>query len=273
MTHDIIDFVRVTRELVDAEESFVTVTLVEIRGSAPQVVGAKAIITENGLVSGTIGGGKVEAAAIDFAQKMLEKSDVSHVLQTWNLQTDIGMTCGGEVKLFFEAFRRTVWPIAVFGAGHVAQSLVPLLCGLNCRVTCIDPRNEWLARMAEHPKLKKVCLEHPVEMVDRLPSRTFFVLMSKGHMTDLPVVKRILEIHEPPYLGVIGSRQKASVLRRELRESGFEEEKIRKIRCPIGLPFGNNTPAEIAISVAGQLIQVRDELGVLPHPRKNFSPE
>ncbi|MEM7315884.1 MAG: XdhC family protein [Planctomycetota bacterium] len=170
------------------------------------------------------------------------------------------MTCGGEVTLFFEVYATHPWPIAVFGAGHVAQSLVPMLLNLNCQVTCIDPRPQWLAKLPEHPKLRIRCIESPKDAVAEQPANTFFVLMSRGHATDLPVLAEILATRNAPYIGCIGSDQKASVLRRDLAERELPEEKIGSFVCPIGLPIGNNTPAEIAISVVAQLIQKRDDL-------------
>ncbi len=177
---------------------------------------------------------------------------------TWNLQTDIGMTCGGEVKLFFDVHATTAWPIVVFGAGHVAQALVRLLVQLDCHVTCIDTREEWLAKLPEDLKLKKICAKNPCEHVTAQPEEAYFVLMSKGHATDLPVLAEILSHRDAPYVGVIGSPQKASVLRRDLKAQGIAVEKIESFHCPMGLPIGNNTPIEIAISVTAQLLQRRD---------------
>lgn len=271
MTHDIMEHVRVTKELLDEEESFASITLLDIRGSAPQIIGAKAIVTDQGIVAGTIGGGKIEGTAIDHAQRiLLGDESISTDLVTWNLQTDIGMTCGGEVKLFFEFHRQTVWPIAVFGAGHIAQALIPMLTKLNCKVTCIDPRSDWLAKLDDHPKLKKRCVENPVDVVKECSDRTFFVLMSKGHSADLPVLADILPRRDAPYVGVIGSKQKASVLRRELGEKNIDLTKFDSVYCPIGLPIGNNTPVEVAISVVAQLIKIRDKVGVFNHKSKDF---
>ncbi len=268
MTHDILDHIRRLKRLMDAEIPFVVVTLVAVRGSAPQIVGAKAIVTLDGIETGTVGGGKIEAAAIRHAQQLLENDkpvdehghDPGARLATWNLQTDIGMTCGGEVQLFFEVHTAVSWPIVVFGAGHVAQALIPMLMNLNCQVTCIDSRPNWLGKLPEHPKLKIRCLENPSDAVRQQPSNAFFVLMSRGHSTDLPVLAEILATRNARYVGVIGSQQKASVLRRNLSERGIAPHKIESFVCPIGLPIGNNTPPEIAISVVAQLIQQRDEL-------------
>ncbi len=271
MTLDIHRHWNEIKELLRTNTPFATVTMVDMRGSAPQIQGAKVVVTAEGIVEGTVGGGKVEAAAISHAQEMLRCGDGRHCeLVTWNLQTDIGMTCGGEVKFFFELFLCNDWKISLFGAGHIAQSLVPILLEMNCRITWLDQRSDWLSKLPEHPKLTKVCSQNLKDEVPRLDPRSFFVLMTQGHATDLPVLAEVLRTIEPPYVGVLGSLQKAKVLQRDLKEMGIAEEKIQSFFCPMGLPMGNNTPPEIAISVLSQLIQERDRLGIIQQKTKSF---
>ncbi|MFN3189262.1 MAG: xanthine dehydrogenase accessory protein XdhC [Aureliella sp.] len=249
----------------------VVVTMVKVRGSAPQILGAKAIVTGDGIVGGTVGGGKVEAAAIRHAQTLLASDSGKHCeLVTWNLQTDIKMTCGGEVTFFFEVFLSSDWQIAVFGAGHIAQALIPLLLTIQCRITWIDQRSEWLSRQDDHPRLTKICTEDLAAEVTGLPPQTFFVLMTQGHATDLPVLAEVLRSREAPYLGALGSLQKAKILRRDLEQLGIPPEKINSYACPMGNSLGNNTPPEIAISIVTQLIERRDELKIVDHKTKRF---
>jgi xanthine dehydrogenase accessory factor len=257
--------------LIQTSTPFATVTLVDMRGSAPQIRGAKALVTTDGVVEGTVGGGKVEARAITHAIEMLQAADGrSCDLVTWNLQTDIGMTCGGEVKFFFELHLCNDWKISLFGAGHIAQALVPILLQMNCRVTCLDGRQDWLSKMEEHPKLTKICSENLKDEVKKLDPRSFFVLMTQGHATDLPVLAEVLQTIQPAYVGVLGSLQKAKIVQRDLKEMGVSDEKIQSYFCPMGLPIGNNTPIEIAISVLSQLIQERDRLGIIDQKTKSF---
>ncbi|MCH2203874.1 MAG: xanthine dehydrogenase accessory protein XdhC [Fuerstiella sp.] len=271
MTFDVVQYSRRLSQLLDANASFVIVTLIDIRGSAPQIIGAKAIITAHGIESGTVGGGRIEATAIRHAQQLLNQENGTNCeFVTWNLQTDIGMTCGGEVKLFFEVCGSDGWSIAVFGAGHIAQALIPMLVQLNCRVNCFDSRPDWLAKLPSHPKLVTHCPTELYSAVKDQPVNTFFLLMTQGHASDLPVLTEILQTRDAPYVGVIGSPQKASVLRRELREQAIPSDKIDSFYCPVGVPLGNNTPAEISISVIAQLLQQRDELGILKHKVKQF---
>lgn len=251
-------------ELEKQNISFVVVTLVNVRGSAPQDEGAKAIVSRNGLEAGTVGGGKVEAQAIDTALEILQSEDPkTPFLITWNLQKDIGMTCGGEVQFLFEHHHQQSWPICILGAGHVSQALCRTLANLNCQITCIDPRDEWLEKLPN--KVKAIQADYPENLIVTLPKNSFFISMTKGHAFDVPVLKEIAN-HAPdaPYVGVIGSSVKANTIRSELKELGVDEGFIESIRSPIGLPIGTNNPFEIAISITAELLQVRDRLIGLP---------
>lgn len=238
----------------------VSVTLINTRGEAPADVGAKAIVTTQGLTTGTVGGGRIEARVITYAQALLQEAKSSPVeTKTWNLQTDIGMTCGGEVTLLFETFRPLLWQVAVFGAGHVAQALVRTLLGLDCGVSCFDARPEWIGRLPPSSKLSAKVMTSPEAEVSTLKPGTFFVVMTQGHATDVPVLEQIFRFHrDTPYVGAIGSELKGRKLKTELLARGVTAEWLEKLRCPVGLPLGNNCPAEIAISVTAELIQVRD---------------
>ena len=243
--------------LREKNESFVLVTLVSSRGSAPQDPGAKIVVTKDGLKAGTIGGGKVEAAAIKRAQEILQGSaEKEPELLNWNLQKDIGMSCGGEVSVLFEHHHFSNWPIVIFGAGHVSQALTRLLSKLNCSVTCIDHRSEWVEKLEG---VKTIVSPEPKKAVSQFPKDAYFLSMTMGHAHDVPILHEIFLTHpDCPYVGVIGSEVKGIKIKRELKELGASEEFLKKLRVPVGLPIGSNDPWEIAISIAAELIQVRD---------------
>jgi xanthine dehydrogenase accessory factor len=261
-------FVEKLAELSAAGRPFASVTLVETVGSTPSDAGTKMLVDVNGLVFGTVGGGKVESKAIGLAQGLLDGASANGSqtceLIEWNLQRDVGMTCGGVVKLLFEAYNFRDWRIVIFGAGHVAQALVRLLLLLECRVVCVDQREEWLAKLPSSPKLRAIRLPEMHEFVRELRSEDYVLCMTMGHKTDRPILKAILEhrIQDPnyelPYLGVIGSQAKRKILVRELVEEGIPNELAKQFRCPIGLSLGSNQPGEIAVSIAAELIQCRD---------------
>ncbi len=249
------------QELKSSGVEFVVVTQTAVRGHAPQNIGARAFIGREGLIAGTVGGGKVEARAIEHAQLLLENRDTTRLIEsvTWNLTRDIGMTCGGEASFLFEVHGRSDLTIRLFGAGHVAQAVVRASLPLSCRITVIDPRPEWLEKMPRDPKIEIVCNEDMPAVVKRFSRDDYFLVLTRGHASDLPVLRAIYsEFGEPRYIGCMGSDVKALKLRKELSDSGVTSEAISRFRCPIGIRVGRNDPAEIAISILAEVLERRD---------------
>ncbi|MEO0474961.1 MAG: xanthine dehydrogenase accessory protein XdhC [Planctomycetota bacterium] len=243
-------------ELKGLGEPFVAVTLVDAHGSTPSDAGSKMIVRAGGHDHGTVGGGKVEAKAIELATSMLSSGEHTRFVD-WSLKTDVGMTCGGRVKFFFERVDNAAWRVVVFGAGHVTQALASLLIKLPCRLTCIDPRPDWLGKLPDG--VEAIQTDDPPASVASLRDDSYVLCMTRGHSADRPVLEQIFRLgRRYPYLGVIGSDAKAATLRRELISDGIDEQQI-DFRCPVGLPIGSNHPAEIAVSIVAELLQVRDQ--------------
>ena len=254
------DFLSQISKIKKSGKSYVVVTLVNVLGSAPQEVGARIIVGEEGLIYGTVGGGKVEAKVIETAIDLLKKEE-GHLFAQWNLQTDVGMTCGGVVGFYFEKIlSSSEWKIAVFGAGHVSQELIRLLVKLDCDITCIDPRSEWLAKLPDHSRLKIIQTDDMKSVLKNLSPKTFIASVTMGHSFDLPILQEALLNFHFPYVGAIGSEVKSITLKSALKKNGVKEDKMAELHCPIGESLGNNSPVEIAISIVAQLIRVRDSL-------------
>jgi len=243
---------------------FVLVVLADAMGSTPQDAGAKMIVTSAGLHAGTVGGGKVEAKAIELATALLASGEATPQFTNWTLKGDVGMTCGGSVKLYFEPHPAggagSDWPIWIFGAGHVVQALVPVLAPLPCQLTVVDPRRDWLDRLPRARNLRYLHADEPAIHVPDMPDNAFLLCLTKGHASDRPVLQRALAERNFPFVGVIGSESKAEILRRELIAGGLSSERARQFHCPVGLDFGTNHPHEIALSIAAQLLTERDRM-------------
>ena len=252
-------------DLIESGRPFVLVVLTETLGSAPQEAGAKMLCDADGLIYGTVGGGKVEALALKTAAGLLtNKSSTAFV--DWHLEKDVGMTCGGRVKLYFETYAAADWPIVIFGAGHVAQALVSALLPLKARICCVDARADWIAALPDSPKLEKRQCATPAMEIHSLPDSAFVLLMTQGHATDFPVLLECLKRDKPfPYVGVIGSKNKRAVLMKDLIAAGVDPTQAEQFFCPVGLPIGKSEPAEIAMSIVAQLLQVRDTPHVPPN--------
>ncbi len=243
---------------------FCTVTVADARGSIPQEIGAKALIGRDGLICGTIGGGRVEARGCAKVHELLAPDSRQRTfLERINLHRDVGMTCAGEMTLLYEVFRPDLeWNVVVFGAGHVSQKLCRLLTEVECRVTCFDPRPEWLDRLPESARLERRLVKDYADGIEGIPPGAFVIVMTMGHATDLPVLLALGRApKETAFIGVLGSDSKGAIMRRELRAAGMAEEFIARIHCPLGDKFGDNTPSDIAVSILAMLVRRHRESG------------
>ena len=260
MENNLAEFGKTFLELLSQKKELVVITMTDVKGSAPQNLGARMILQDGEIAYGTVGGGKVEAHCIAFAKEFLnDKHGAKVSSQTWNLQRDIKMTCGGEASFMFEKYNTASdWNIVIFGAGHVSQALTRLLLTLDCRLTVIDNREEWLSKLPDDEKLTKI---HSLEMenyISEIPADAFVVLMTMGHGTDVPILEKALKNKTFTYLGVIGSDSKRNRMEQELQKREVSKARCKEFICPIGEKIGTNTPGEIAISIGAQLLKYRD---------------
>lgn len=149
--------------------------------------------------------------------------------------------------------------VYVFGGGHVGQALVPVLANVGFRVTVLDNR-EALANQKTFPAAEQVIFADFSDIYSHitLTPDDYVVIMTPGHQADYQVLEQALR-SQTRYIGCIGSRHKIARAQQLLREAGISEEKIHSVHSPIGLAIGAETPAEIAISIAAEMIQCRAE--------------
>lgn len=148
--------------------------------------------------------------------------------------------------------------VYVFGGGHVAQELVPVLAHVGFRCIVMDDRAEF-ASPSLFPTAERVILGDFRSIADflHIGRQDYVCIMTRGHASDTVVQAQVLRCH-PCYCGVIGSRRKAAAVRQALREEyGLTEEELNQVTTPIGLDIQAETPEEIAVSIAAQMIAHR----------------
>lgn len=147
--------------------------------------------------------------------------------------------------------------VFLYGAGHVAVETAGLLARMGFACTVLDDRPDF-ARQERFPGSEEVrCQDLEHLSPDDLPGpEDCALLMSRSHGLDLTLLRAILPA-EPAFLGVLGSRKKGAFLRSALAAEGFSQAALDRIVLPVGLPLGGETPEEIALSVAAQLVQFR----------------
>lgn len=154
--------------------------------------------------------------------------------------------------------------VYIFGGGHVAQKLVPVLSYVGFSCIVLEERPEF-AKKELFPDASMVKLIDFKDISDmkNIGANDYVVIMTRGHASDYEVEVQALKT-PAKYIGVIGSRIKAAASKKNLEEDGFSKDDIQRIICPLGIMgIGAETPQEIAISIAGQMIAVRAGKGIV----------
>ena len=244
----------------------VLVTVLEVKGSTPREAGAKMVITRDKIYD-TVGGGHLELRAIELARAALHAGGPSEpTVHHFALGPSLGQCCGGEASLLLEIVRPHTFHVAIFGAGHVGKALVKVLADLPCRISWIDPRDDIFPETL--PGNVAINLsDEPEAEIDALPAGSFVLVMTHSHPLDQRILEAALRRDDFAYVGLIGSATKRARFLRRLRQRGLGDTEIARLTCPIGIEgAGGKHPAEIAIAVAAQLLQVRDADTARRHP-------
>lgn len=168
-----------------------------------------------------------------------------------------GLLDDGVPTLFVEPLARA-GTVYLFGGGHVARELAHILAMTDFRVTVYDQRPETVERTLFPEASSLLCgpFTEALQQVGTITADDYVVIMTPGHQGDYEVLSQALRT-PAKYIGCIGSRKKIAITRERLLSDGFTEAEINRVCAPIGLPIGGETPAEVAVSVAAQLIACR----------------
>jgi len=248
------------------------VTVVRVSGAAPCGPGARLFVHADGGILGTLGGATTDARARDDALAALRSGESA--LATYHLDPEGGESvgsCGATLEVFVEPLRPEP-RLVVAGSGYVAQALARLTAPLGWRVTLLDDRSEFV-RSARLPEGVETAVgELPTLLRERQPdAMTAVVIVTRGHRSDKEALLAALET-SAGYVGMIGSPGKVRTIFRGMLRDGVTAETLARVYAPIGLDLRAETPDEIALSIAAELLcwrrggtgaSLRDRQGIL----------
>jgi xanthine dehydrogenase accessory factor len=224
-------------------------------GSVPGKTGAKMIVYGDGSIEGTVGGGGLEKHVIEDALEII-RTQIPR-LKEYNLQKDLGMTCGGAVSIYIEPLLKPS-KLYIFGAGHIGKMLAHYAPDMDFETYLIDWRTD-LFENHDHLRYRQVCkpyLEAAAEF--SFDSDSYIVIVTPNHDMDEEVLAAVGK-KDVAYLGLIGSKRKIeSLTRLFLQENRLTQEELNRVDMPIGIRFNAITPAEIAVSILAKLIDVKN---------------
>lgn len=161
---------------------------------------------------------------------------------------------------YFAEFVSSGDRVIIFGAGHIARCLSPLVRTVGFRPVIFDDRSEY-ADVRYFPEAEDVICA-PFDGIEKricIAEDDYVVIMTNGHANDYNVQSQIMLKGKYAYLGVIGSRAKTAALNPRLKALGISDEALAGVHTPIGMNIRAVTPEELAVSIAGELIMVRAE--------------
>jgi xanthine dehydrogenase accessory factor len=236
------------------EQPLVIVTVVESKGSSPREPGAKMLVLPDGTFFGTIGGGNLEAQALEDALDCFEEGKSKSVEYLLCVKT--GQCCGGVVQLMMEIVNDNP-RLYIFGAGHVGQALASTLVGTPFSIHLIDERPEWIFS----DKIPSEVIRHQIpwpEFVDKAHwsgEKSYVAVMTYSHPVDQAIIKEVLQ-RPAKYIGLIGSRTKWLDFQLKMGKEGIDTKLFSRVQCPIGKKMGGKAPQEVAISIAAELLRI-----------------
>jgi xanthine dehydrogenase accessory factor len=233
-------------------------TIVGVRGSIPSYQTAKLLVREDGSMTGTVGGGCVEAEVWNAAREVIETEQPKHL--TFNLGQDAaydnGLICGGQLDIFVEPI--VPQPRAyIFGAGHISKSLAQIAGLAGFDTVVIDDR-ETFANRERFPDTGEVVAGEYEEVFPRLgvTESSYLIIVTRGHRDDMRVLRWAVST-PARYIAMIGSKRKVIAVVKELEKEGIARESFERLQAPMGLEIGAVTPEEIAVSVVAEMVAVR----------------
>lgn len=247
-------------------EAGVLVTVVAVRGHSPREAGAKMVVSE-AETWGSVGGGNLEARAVERARALLGDPAAAPEMFTADLSDKAPFMygvqcCGGEVTVLLEPL--AVLPaVAIFGMGHVGLELARILARHDLDLHLVDSRPSQLttevlsvlddaqARVHTHqvPVLPELVL-------GELPAGSHVLVMTHDHAEDAALMDAALRTTHLASIGLIGSSAKWTRFRKKLLAEGHDEQTLARITTPIGAPeLAGKQPAVIAVSVAADLLK------------------
>jgi xanthine dehydrogenase accessory factor len=216
------------------------------------------LVDATGVARGTLGHAALDDSAVRRGRALLARAAAAAP------ELEAAEIAGRSVLLYVEAHHPPEHMLVV-GAGHIAVPLAGLGVMLGFRVTVLDDREEFATaeRFADGVVVRRVDFAGDPFAGTTIDPRTYVALVTRGHQWDFDCLQRLVAAPaRPHYIGMIGSRRRVRAAFTALLQAGVSRGELAAVHAPIGLEIGAETPAEIAIAIAAEMIAVRRSAGV-----------
>lgn len=229
------------KTLVEQACSADLITVIAAPGQQASAVGQMLAVPAGQAPAGLLVDAAFTAGVIQYMQTLI-----------WTAPCLIEFEHEGRYQLFWDKLSGSRCAL-VLGAGHISQPVVELLAMLDYKVTVVDDRPEF-ANFARFPQAEVICRSFDRIITElALESYAAIIIVTRGHRYDLDCLRAALP-RAAGYIGMIGSRRRVRLVLDMLAEDGLAEELLSRLKSPIGLDIGAQSPAEIAVSIAAEII-------------------
>jgi len=243
----VLDLTGAISAALDAHRAAALTTVVGLKGRPAVQLGAKMVVTSDGQRTGSLGDPGLDGRVLEDLRQVMETRKVQ--VKTYELAD------GQSADVFFELFMPPP-RLVVVGAGHIAVPLAAMGKMLDYEVVVIDDRSTFASK-SRFPTADQVIVGDYEESITNLElnESSFVVLVTRGHRHDVLSLRKVIQ--KPlAYIGMIGSRRRVYAVLKLLKDEGVSIEDIAKVRAPIGIDIAARTPAEIAICILAEIINV-----------------
>ena len=233
------------------------VTVIEASGPTPATSGAMMVVSEEGRVAGTVGGGSLEHQVLEETSGCLRAGQNKEMICRLADKDAAGAQCTAIVRLFVRIFQPRP-RLVIAGAGHIGKELYKLAIHLGFQVVLFDSRagygdNETFpgAEAIHAEDLPAALTGYPLE------KNCFVAIATNSHDTDRDILEAVLRA-DVSYVGMIGSKTKISRIFQQLLDKGVKEERLASVYAPMGLNIASVEPQEIALSIMSEILLVKN---------------
>ncbi len=247
------------RKAEKAGRPWALATIVKTYGHTPRSAGTKMLVYENGSIDGTVGGGEAEARVIADALDCMRTGQT--LLKRYAPQAPAGGGqadgCEKVIEVFIEP-GKTEPDLYLLGSGHVARAVMLLARQAGFRVTVIDTWDTSPVGAALQEADARIHLESFAKIDPALVQpQGYYIICTPSHAADCEALQGVLPL-DAAYIGMLGAKHKFLPIFEKMRELGYPDEQLKEIHAPVGLDIGGETLPELAVSIVGELIAVRN---------------
>lgn len=235
-------------------------TLIEAPKNSATAVGTKLLVAapaERVAIVGSFGDDALDRAVVEHAISFLGSKADTRVFRVQEFAPELA--AWSEAQILFESIQREP-RLVICGAGHVGASLAKLAWLLGYSTTLIDDRAEFVTRERfPEDRIKLVEAENWSEAVRAAVGNgqgVSVAIVTRGHSEDEQCLRAVIDV-DAEYVGLIGSKRRTNIVLQRLRDNGADEERLGKVRAPVGLDIGAVTPEEVALAIMAEIVAVR----------------